>query len=380
VYQLGQSLIRLGIEVVALVPHEHPLPRQERFDDLHIYRFPYFVPHSKQRLCYGAGIVANLRQTKLARLQLPLYSLAQLIALVRLVRRLRIDVVNSHWLVTQGLNAAIVRRWLQTPHVCTIHAAGLFALRRIRGGNRIARFIVRNTDYLFTVSSFIKRQLDDFIAQDTSAEVLPMGIQLDRFAVPSPTASSSGTTLLCVGRLVEKKGIQYLLEALRFVLHARPDTTLMLVGDGPLRQQLHEQARRLGIERQVQFLGWKSHEAMPALYAQADLVVVPSIVDASGETEGMPVVVLEAMAAGKLVVASNVSGIPDVIEDGVNGFLIEPKSAPALAACIVDALQHLDKEDIQRRAQVTATRYDWQAIATRYAEAFQRIQMSKAKQ
>jgi glycosyltransferase involved in cell wall biosynthesis len=366
-------LTRLGIEVVALVPHAHPLPRQERFGELHVYRFPYFVPHSRQRLCYGAGIVANLRQTKLARLQLPFYCLAQLMALVRIVRRLRIDVVNSHWLVTQGLNAAVLRRWMQTPHVCTIHAAGLFALQRIRGGDRIARFIVRNTDHFFTVSSFIKRQLDDLTAQETQAEVLPMGIQVDRFARPSPAVSSSGNTLLFVGRLVEKKGVQYLLEALPSVLRACPDTTLMLVGDGPLRQQLQEQARTLGIERQVQFLGWKSNEEMPMLYTQADLVVVPSIVDASGETEGMPVVILEAMAAGKLVVASNVSGIPDVIADGVNGFLIEPKSAPALAARLVDALQHLQKKDIQQQAQATAARYDWQSIAKCYAEVFYRI-------
>lgn len=372
VYRLGEHLAQLGCEVVALVPHEYALPHQEKMGQINVYRFPYFFPRSLQRLSYGAGIATNIKHSQLARLQLPMYALSQLIALIWLKRWLQVDVINSHWIVPQGINTALLHKWVHLPHVCTIHAAGLFALERIVGGKRLARFVIQNSDHLFTVSSYIKNRLETLAEQKTNAEVLPMGIQVNQFATPVTFCPSAAPTLLFVGRLVEKKGVQYLIEAMPHVIREFPHVKLVLVGDGPLLQKLNNQISKLNLKHHTQLLGRKSTEEMPAIYKQASIVVVPSIIDQSGETEGMPVVVLEALAAGKPVVGSDVSGIPDLVKDGVNGFLAKPKSPESLADCIKHALTRLSSGELQKNAQATAAHYDWKIVAEQYVQAFRR--------
>jgi glycosyltransferase involved in cell wall biosynthesis len=336
---------------------------------IEVYRFPYSLPRSSQRLCYGSGIETNVKQRRWASMQVPLYWLSQLLALVWVSRRLDVDAVNSHWLLTQGLNAALTRKWLKLPHVCTVHSGGLFVLRGIPGGSRIAEFITRHSDHIFAVSSHIKDRLDALVQEETIAEVLPMGVEFHRFARAASESPGQPHTLLFVGRLTEVKGLEYLIDAMPRIVRVFPGTQLMVVGDGPLRHALRDRVDGLGVKEHIRFLGRRTSTEMPSIYAQSSVVVVPSIVSGAERTEGMPVVVLEALAAGKPVVASKVSGIPDVVVNGVNGFLAEPESSDDLADRVLETLQRLSRSSRLRcGAQATARRYDWKVISQRYAE------------
>ncbi len=172
--------------------------------------------------------------------------------------------------------------------------------------------------------------------------VIPLGLDLGRFANSSKFRGemrnelgvSNETILLgAVGRLVPIKGLTYLLNAIyRVTQSTNRDFCLLIVGDGPLRQDLQSQASALGIEKHVRFLGWRFD--LEKIYADLDIGVASSL------NEGTPVSLIEAMAAGKAVVATKVGGVSDVVEDGVTGLLVPPKDPEVLA----DAIQRLLKD------------------------------------
>ncbi len=133
-----------------------------------------------------------------------------------------------------------------------------------------------------------------------------------------------------VGRLVPQKGHDLLVAALPSILAVRPGTMLWLVGDGPSRHLLESRAKALGVAGNVRFLG--TRDDVPLLLSAMDLVVQPS------RYEGMPNAVMEAMAAGRPVVATAVDAIPELVEDGRSGWLCPPESSSALAATVLAAL------------------------------------------
>lgn len=167
--------------------------------------------------------------------------------------------------------------------------------------------------------------------------LVPHGVDLTRFpAVPAPVGEA--VNLLSVGRLIEKKGFTTLLEALALLERTaeiqRP-YRLRVVGEGPWRGRLERIIARNGLAHRVELLGRCTHQTLPGLYAESHLVVVPSVIDGSGDRDGLPNVVLEAMSSGRPVLASDVAAISTAVRDGQTGVLVPPGDATALAAALV---------------------------------------------
>jgi glycosyltransferase involved in cell wall biosynthesis len=369
--------LRRHYRVHVLAPDAPGLPKSDDWDGVRIHRYTYFLPRRLQVLARGEGALANVRAGRLAKLQVPLLVLSQLAALPGVVRRHGIDLVNSHWVVPQGFTAAVWRRMIGVPHVVTCHAAGVFLLRRRHFGRAFARFIADRTDLFLPVSRFLLRTLEGVAGRPLPHRVIPMGVDAGGFRPdvdPSPIrrqhAPSGEKLILFVGKLVPKKGVDVLLRALA---QLRDDCRLILVGGGPLEEKIEAEIRELGLTDRVVRTGWLRNEALPAYYAAADVICVPSVTDAHGETEGMPVVVQEAMACGKTLVASDVSGIPDVVRDGVDGFLVRERDVDGLATALTRAMAVPPDGPMSRAARETAERHTWEAIADRYADAFDSV-------
>lgn len=179
-------------------------------------------------------------------------------------------------------------------------------------------------------------------AADGQSELVRHGVDLAAFAATAPP-DADPVTLLAVGRLVEKKGFEVLLDALSLL---RRPFRLRLVGDGPGRPELTAQAARLGLTDRVEFAGRLTHETLPRAYAEADIVVVPSVVDRRGDRDGLPNVVLEAMASARPVVASAISALPSAVRPGQTGLLVPSRDPQALA----EALTELIDSPPRRRA------------------------------
>ena len=170
-----------------------------------------------------------------------------------------------------------------------------------------------------------------------------------------------------VGRLAEVKGVTYLIEAMKQV-----DAMLVIVGDGPLREQLEEQAKLLGDK--VQFLGAKTHDQLAEIYASADVFAAPSVRAKDGGVEGFGLVFLEAMASGLPIVASRSGGIPDLIHNGENGLLVEPGNVEELAGAIERVLENRDmRAELVTSGNKTVEFYDYRTVGFQYGSFLKRI-------
>ncbi|MDR3632329.1 MAG: glycosyltransferase family 4 protein [Isosphaeraceae bacterium] len=187
--------------------------------------------------------------------------------------------------------------------------------------------------------------------------------------------------LVCVGRLSEQKGQLVLLEAVRILADEGLDAELVLIGDGPLRSVLEATIDALGLRNHVTLAGWKGSAAVADEVLRSRAFVLPSF------AEGLPVVLMEALALGRPVIATRVAGIPELVEPGVNGWLVPPASASALAGAIREALE-APSEQLERMGKAGATlvaeRHDALANARRLADLFaaspsNRIELSSAR-
>lgn len=170
------------------------------------------------------------------------------------------------------------------------------------------------------------------------------GVACDRFAYRDRTpVAGAPVRLLFVGRLAEKKGARYALEALATVHATGRRATLTLIGDGPLRSDLEGVVRTLDLGAQVTFAGRRSQSEVIGAMHDADILIAPSVTARSGDQEGIPNVVKEAMATGMPVVSTRHSGIPELVHDGTSGFLVPERDAAALADRLAWLIDHPER-------------------------------------
>ncbi|GAH81002.1 unnamed protein product, partial [marine sediment metagenome] len=209
----------------------------------------------------------------------------------------------------------------------------------------------------------------------------PMGVAINEYKhvvgnkekLKSKYGINSEFTLLFIGRLSEKKGVSYLIEAMSKIIF-QANSNLIICGDGPLRKDLEQLVRKKNIEEFVKFAGYVSDSDKMDYLFLSDVLIVPSIVTQSGDTEGLPVVVLEGLAAGIPIIVSDVSGIKDVIINGYNGFLVEPKNVEQIAEKALDILKSQKlRTKLSKNALKTSKKYDWNVIAGKYIEIFRNI-------
>jgi len=373
VLELARTLVRLGHVVHVLCPEVRDAQYAQTIEGVTIHRFRYWPFRTGQTLVGNRPGIESIRSVRQS-LKIPLLVISQLISLLRLIKRERIGVVNSHWLIPQGVTAAIAARICGVKHLATLHSTDVFLAGKLPLGRYLCRFVDKASADVFIVSNFVKQRYDEVLQYSSAAKVVPMGVDTEKFTrVPlqedqiHDDLAQSRITILFVGRLVPIKGVQYLIEATRILVERRLDIMLVIIGDGDERNTLEKLTRDVGLDERTQFLGPVENHRLPEYYRRATLVVVPSLMLPSGETEGMPVVVLESMACGTPVVASNVGGIPDIIEDGRNGFLVEPGNSAQLANAISNAIYSI--EVLANNAYETGQRYSWTNVIKEYIDS-----------
>ena len=275
---------------------------------------------------------------------------------------LRADAVCSHWMVPSGLAGAVICRLLRKPHVVVEHSGALHLLSRIHGGGTIARFIVTGSNRIVTVSADLERKLVALCPEArTKVEVMPMGVVCSPHRETIPIEPST-RTIVFVGRLTEIKGLDVLLKA----MSGLQSLDLIVAGDGECRDELEGLARALSVN--ASFVGRIGALERGRLLSTCDAVVIPSREFDDGRTEGTPVACLEAMAAGRVVIASRVGGLAEVISDGENGLLFEQGDDLMLKEKLSLVLSDDSlRRKIGKNAHRAAAAYDWTRIGSRYS-------------
>lgn len=256
------------------------------------------------------------------------------------------DFVHAHWATYPSTVAWALGRMLDKPFGFTCHAHDIFVERQM-----LARKI-DEAALAVTISDYNIAWLQACVGGDAARRMKLVHCGVDLARVPWQPDGRDPDTILAVGRLHAIKGFDTLLDALALLQERGVGFRCRLVGAGPLADTLQTRARELGIAAKVEFAGARSQDAVRAWMREATLFALPSQMDAGGDRDGIPVALMEAMASGCAAVSTRVSGIPELIEHGRDGLLVEPRDPAALA----DALQRLLGDDALRRRLSSAAR------------------------
>jgi phosphatidyl-myo-inositol dimannoside synthase len=362
-----------GHEVDVVLP-AHPELRRGAGEPVRF--FPYrYAPHPRwSRWGYAQSLRADVRVRGGAWLLAPLAGVAVRGAVAARLQERRYDAVHVHWLVPNAALVADIVSAHAAPLVVSLHGSDVFVAERLAPARWLARRALRASGAVTACSSDLRQRALRLGAPPARTRVVPYGVDLQCF---SPTRSAGGIRarlgvpedaflVLGLGRLVEKKGFRHLVAAA-----GRADGVhLLIAGEGDLRHELEAQARAAGLP--AHFPGALARDDMAAAIAAADVVVVPSVVDRAGNVDGLPNALLEALAAGKPVVASRVAGIPEVVEDGRNGLLVPERDERALAAALLRLRQEPETRrwlsaEARRRAEKSL---GWDAAIRRFEECY----------
>lgn len=265
--------------------------------------------------------------------------------------------------------ALVKSRWLlpqDVLRILTLQSGEQDSLKkRLKVPYPIRWFMYRSPDVITAISTYLKKRAQRYGARNVL--VIPNGIEITELkAVERDMGKRVKHRIVCVARLSWEKGHKHLIEAFAYVIKNFSDARLVLVGDGDLESELKKQASELGIYEKISFRGRLSHQDALREMASAEVFVCPSLF------EGLGIVFLEAQGVGTPVIGTKVGGIPDVIEDGETGLLVEPKNSEKLAEAIEYMFDHeVKSEEMTREAQKRLSNFSWDSIAEKVADVYQ---------
>jgi glycosyltransferase involved in cell wall biosynthesis len=287
---------------------------------------------------------------------------AEALVLARELKRRGITRLHNHFANAGAIVGYLAAGLLDMPWSFTMHGisetdypAGLLLARKITAA-----------DFVACVSYFGRAQAMRLVPPRYWGKLHVVRCGLPLATLPKLSAKRSGKCVICVGRLSPEKGQAGLLEAFAAVAEGAPSAELVFVGDGPEAGDLRSRSKLLGIAAKVTFAGRLGERETLERIASSDILVLPSFM------EGLPIVLMEAMALGTAVIASRVAGIPELVEDGKTGLLFTPSKWDELAACMVRLLGDgkLRKSLGQNAKTAVATEFDIRSSANKLRELF----------
>lgn len=251
--------------------------------------------------------------------------------LAKNLKERKISHIHAHFASAATSMAMIISDLTGIPFSFTAHAYDIF--RDDVNGDLLARK-TKAAQFVRCISAHNKAYLQKFLRNaDDKFHVIHCGVDTKKFA-PGLTRKDSIFTIISVSNLIEKKGTEYLIKALKILKAEGYPFQAILVGEGPEKEKLLLLTKNLNLWKEITFLGKIPHSKLPALYARSDLFILPSIILKNNDMDGIPVVLMEAMASGIPVISTNISGIPELIKDKKTGLLVNQRDERTLAAAI----------------------------------------------
>ena len=262
-----------------------------------------------------------------------------------------VEHIHAHFMNVSATMAMYTSLLTGIPYSITVHSAGTRNVPHIIGISPKLKY----AQFLIMISRFNIDYFDGIYPCRDKSTVVRCGIDLDQYPYREPDDSPIGVDaqpvlLLAVGRLVEKKGFRFLVDAVARLRDKSVDVALDIVGSGPLENALQQQVRDLSLTDRVTFSGSASTDDVRRKMLQATAVIVPSVTSESGEMEGIPVVLMEAMALGVPVLSTRHSGIPELVREDETGMVVPEQDVEALALAL-QSFSDTSSEKILERAR-----------------------------
>lgn len=362
---LRELILRLksqGIKIDVFAPAYRGSPSHTYFG-IKVSRFRY-APAPLEILTHDEGALFKLRQKPWLFFLPIFYLFFGVMAVIRKAKDSHYDVIHVHWPFPQGIFGLAAKRTTSAKLILTFYGAEFALVNQVPLGTAILRLIIQQADRVVAISNFTKRKI--LAITKVPVKVIPFvsGISKVSFKKQKIKKTKDKTKrILFVGRLIERKGVAYLIEAMPTVLTSI-DARLDIVGHGLLLPKLKRQVEKMGLQKKVFLHGKIDEKKLVNFYQDCHVFVLPAIIDRWGDTEGLGVVLLEAMSFKKPVIASRVGGIGDIVKDGQTGILVPQKDSSSLAEAIIKLLTNKNlSEKLSREGyQQLQDKFRWERI------------------
>lgn len=374
---IATSVAARGHEVHVVAPWHPAIERPAVDRGVHFHFYKYAPVRSLNVFGYAAAMHADVKLRGAAYAAAPLALAAGWWTARRVARRYRATVMHGHWVVPGGVTAAMAAPNL--PLVISLHGSDVYVAERLAPARMAARRAFHRAGFVTACSADLARRAIALGADAARSGVVPYGVDTSRFR-PAPQVrgaqrdqlGATGSTLLiaAAGRLVRKKGFEYLIDALAAV----PGALLAIAGEGSLREELEQRARDGRVMERVRFLGNRTQDDVAGLFAAADVIVTPSVLDDAGNVDGLPNVVMEALASGTVLITTAAGGIGAVVEDNVTAAVVPERDVSLLSA----AIRRLGSDPAARDRIGGAARelvdreFGWERTAAEFEKAYER--------
>jgi glycosyltransferase involved in cell wall biosynthesis len=374
---IAKGLAARGHEIHVVAPWHPAITRRKVEDGVHFHFFRYAPVPSWNIFGYAEGLHADTHLRPQAWAVAPLAMAAGWFKALRVAQKKRATVMHGNWVIPGGVIAAAAAGRL--PLVVSLHGSDVFIAERHGLMRAAARGVFQRAVRITAPSDDLCRRAARLGADPARLQTVPYGVDADRFAPDADTrrrvrhelSLGDGPVIVTAGRLVRKKGFEYLIDAARVLAGTHPAARVLIAGEGDLRDDLERRASDASPAR-ITLLGNRAQSEIARLVAAADVVAVPSVRDEAGNVDGLPNFALEALASGTPVVATRAGGLPQAIEDGSNGLLVDERDAAGLAAAIGAVLDRPDwARTLGARARERVIReFGWAGVAERFEAAY----------
>lgn len=371
VHRLMIEIIKQGHEVYILAPFAGGKSKYN-LEGVNVERFNYFYPRRFQRLAGRSGMIDNVKEGFLVKLQVLSFLFFNVVHSLRKFRNM--DIVHVQWPIPNGLGALFLKKLYGIPYVNTIHGEEVYLSKRYHTTFAL-KWMVNNAKKTITNSSATKDSCLESGLNGDNIQIIPFGVDTNFFKPLNLPKNENKFQILSVGYLIERKGFEYLIRAMKEVLKKNTNVGLKIVGSGPLGGKLKNLIKELRLENEVEIIKNVSDDELLHLYNSSDLFVLSSIIDSQGNTEGLGVVLLEAMACRIPVIGSNVGGIIDIVMDKETGLLFKEKNSKEIADKIIFAIENKLKMNKLAENGFSAVKenFNWENIAKLYINSYNSI-------
>lgn len=361
------QLKKRGVDVEVFAPSYKGMG-DHLVDGVTVRRFRYFLSRW-ENLTHEQTAPDRLETRLSSRLLVPFYLIGGVIGMIRLMRVEKYDVLQAHWPLPSFLFAYTGKLLTGTRIVSSFYGV---EIRWIKSNFPFLKFflkwVIDKSDVVTAITPSTAAEIRSI--RDTDIEVIPYSLGLKGESAPESPGqfdSDSVGAVLFVGRLVERKGVDYLLRAIQSV-REKHDVRTVIVGEGSEKEKLMKLAVELGIESSVTFTGTIDEDQLARYYQACSMLVLPAVFDQKGDTEGQGVVIIEAWSFKKPVVASGIGGIRDVVRDGKTGILVREKNVGDLSRAISRLIENreLALELGKKGYESYRSTYHWNAIVEKW--------------
>ncbi|MBD3321986.1 MAG: glycosyltransferase [Chitinivibrionales bacterium] len=356
-----------GHDITAYVPSFRGLG-SHTIDGIPVERFRYFFA-PWETLTHDEGAPNKIHKLHYKIITV-FYIISGTLGLIRLHWKERFDILHIHWPFPHGIFGAVACRFRKTKIILNFHGASLLLIRKYGFVKHFLSRFIRNADAVVVNSSFTKKQVTGLVDRDVA--IIPYGTTITPREVDRSRIERHH--IFSVGRLIERKGFRYLLGAMPQILEHWPDARLTIAGGGPLYSTLAAQAESEHLAHAVRIAGKVPQEELESLFACCDVFVLPSIVDRRGDTEGLGVVLIEALTYQKPVIATDVGGIPDIVKNNTTGILVPQQDSSALASAVSSLFSEPEKAKNmgEHGFEFINSQFSWTGIINRLVQLYSR--------